>query len=230
MGPLKLNVSQIRNIVFDLDDTLVGSSRAYDRAMDSLGIPKKGEKFQLARKRTKEQLPQLAPAARNRFLYFKNYLEHESSLNPAELMKLANSYDQLVAEDLWKQWSELNRLELMQSLKALGFKLYVLTNESLRLQTLKLSGFSPEQNWLSGYLTSEEVGFEKPSEKIYLKFFERFGLKASECVMIGDSFEKDIAASQKWGMQSVLTEEFLTSETKFPLTIKNLNDLSKLLA
>jgi FMN phosphatase YigB (HAD superfamily) len=242
LGSLNLDSSRIKNIVFDLDDTLVGSTAAYSRAMEKLGISENSEEFQRARKATKAQLPELAPAARNRFLYFKNYLEaHCDSqenrddilqtakfLSPVRadvLMNLAGKYDQLVAEDLWVQWRDLGRSSLVQSLLFKNFKIFVLTNESLRLQTLKLSGFSPEINWLSGFLVSEEVGFEKPNENIFQNFFKRFNLKASECVMIGDSYTKDIKPALELGMQAVLTEEFLKSDCSFSNRIRNLEEL-----
>ena len=52
-------------------------------------------------------------------------------------------------------------------------------------------------------LTSQEAGVVKPDPKIFALAAEKMGLKANECVYVGDTFSNDIYGAIKAGMEAV---------------------------
>ena len=49
-------------------------------------------------------------------------------------------------------------------------------------------------------VTSEEAGVEKPNSIIFEILLSKIGCDASECVFIGDSWNKDVCGSKDMGM------------------------------
>jgi putative hydrolase of the HAD superfamily len=52
-------------------------------------------------------------------------------------------------------------------------------------------------------VTSEEVGVEKPDKKIFEHAINELGLLPTECVMVGDRLDTDIAGGKGVGMYTV---------------------------
>lgn len=61
-------------------------------------------------------------------------------------------------------------------------------------------------------LISGEVGWRKPSPKIFQKALESLKVDASESVFVGDSPVSDVEGAQKIGMKTVLIRKSLTVE------------------
>lgn len=197
-----------RVLLFDLDDTLVPSSQAYDAAMIELGIPPKSDLFLQGRAAVKKRLGPGHPSARNRLHYFKDMLQLQGSYSPAKLIELMHGYENRVLAYLKKHWDLLNRQETFRALSS-EFRLAIVTNESLRMQMLKLSAIDPKGEIFPFVMTSEEAGVEKPHSKIYKLVFEHLEVNPSECMMIGDSIEADIRPALELGMKCFWTREFL---------------------
>lgn len=222
-------LAQTRVVFFDLDDTLVDSEAAYVVGMKAIGIDPNSQAFLQARKQVKDELPSLAPIARSRFHYLKKYLENKKEYSPELHFRIASQYEEAVVMEMKKQWNQLGRKKLMMDLKALGKILFVVTNETLRFQTMKLNAFDPKAELFSGFLTSEEVGCEKPDERIYQLALQKVSARASETLMIGDSFDKDIEPALNLGMRACLTTQFRSSSGKSTHeNFRILNDLQAL--
>ena len=60
---------------------------------------------------------------------------------------------------------------------------------------------------LRGYfelvVESASVGYSKPDKRLYEYCLEHLGLKGEECLMIGDSYPKDIVPAKKLGFRTI---------------------------
>ena len=79
-----------------------------------------------------------------------------------------------------------------------GYRLYILTNCGHRFHDFKYK--IPYLEHFSGILVSAEERMLKPNAEIYECLFERFGLKAEECVFI-DDLQRNIDGARAVGMQ-----------------------------
>ena len=78
---------------------------------------------------------------------------------------------------------------------------------------------------------SAVVGIRKPDHRIYLLGVEALGLKPEECVVVGDSFYKDIEPAKKAGCHAVWFKGEGWTEQQYDETIpdKVITDLEQLL-
>lgn len=215
------------NIIFDLDNTLVFSDKAYELALEHCQID--AQMYQQARANVKRVLNQkyLSPSARSRLLYFKEYFYLRGEPHSAnEILGLNNRYETKMLECLADQVDNLNRRELLEKLKAKA-NLYILTNENLKTQLAKISVLDPQGRFFNGILTSEEFGFEKPDRGIFEHLLAKYNLKASECIMVGDDYDNDIQPAMALGMTAIQTAEFVSH--KCPTGHVIVNDLNKVL-
>ena len=83
-------------------------------------------------------------------------------------------------------------LELLQALKAKGYRLYLLSNAAAR-QPIYWAR-AEASKLMDGALISAEVKLLKPDPQIYKALLKKYQLKASECVFIDDRLENVQAA------------------------------------
>jgi FMN phosphatase YigB (HAD superfamily) len=79
-------------LIFDLDDTLVHASLAYDRALRASGIDPKDAQLGSARLLVKERLGERHPSSHQRLLYFKAWLELRREFSAARLLEVVSRY------------------------------------------------------------------------------------------------------------------------------------------
>lgn len=82
------------------------------------------------------------------------------------------------------------------------FKLGIVSNGIAVKQWEKLVGLGIH-HFFDVIVTSEEVGVEKPGREIFLRGSEKLGVKASECIMVGDRIDVDISGAKAAGMKTV---------------------------
>ena len=215
------------NIIFDLDNTLVFSDKAYELALAGCRIDV--QIYQKARANVKKVLNQKyqSPSARSRLLYFKEYfhlLGQPYSVN--QILDLHDLYEAKLLECLAVQVAQLGRHELLKKLAAKA-DLYILTNENLKTQLAKISVIDPRGEFFKGILTSEEFGFEKPDRGIFEHLLAKYNLKSEECLMVGDDYENDVQPSIALGMKAIQTTEFVSISGPTGHVI--VNDLNKVL-
>ena len=217
----------MKNIIFDLDNTLIDSDKAYELALVQCQID--AQVYQQARANVKNLLNQkyLSPSARNRLLYFKEYLFLlERPHSAGDILALYDRYEEKMLQCLAKQVEQLKRHELLKKL-SLKADLYILTNENLKTQLAKVSIVDPNGEFFKGILTSEEYGFEKPDRGIFEHLLAKFQLNAADCFMVGDDYENDIQPAILLGMKPIQTTEFVSSKGATGHVI--VNDLNKVL-
>lgn len=86
------------------------------------------------------------------------------------------------------------------------YKIYILSNHAREWfnHTIKKDGLD---ELFDGIFTSFEAQVSKPEKEIYLKFLEKFGCEASECVFIDDKPE-NIDAAKSLGFNGIVFDDF----------------------
>ncbi len=214
-------------LFFDLDDTLVNSAAAYDEGLRALGLEPNDPIFLEARKQVKEVLGAV-PSARSRILYLKRYLELSSGYTPIHHLEILKKYEDSVCSFVKKQWLELKRDVLFSNL-SLKHQLYIVTNETTRMQSLKMLALDPHFKYFSGMITSEEAGVEKPNLKIFQLALLRSRAEVHNSYMIGDSIENDIQPAIQMGMNAIHTYEFLSATAPTATAARRVAKLDQIL-
>ncbi len=91
--------------------------------------------------------------------------------------------------------------ELLTRLKAMGYKLYGLTNwdQQVHITIAQFDIF----RLLDGIIISSEEKVVKPEPEIYQRLFRKFGLNPQECIFTDDKIE-NIEGSERVGMKGIL--------------------------
>jgi putative hydrolase of the HAD superfamily len=221
----------IPTLIFDLDDTLLGSAGIYRKCLSEIGIDPDGDAYVSARKRVKDRLPPLSASARNRLLYFKDLQTQEKNFSASTVLSQMDEYEKALESHFVKNWGVLKRAALFRELSSRYFCALV-TNENTRTQLIKIRAIDPDGSFFKAVLTSEEVGVEKPDLKIFKELKEQFGIDFKNGLMIGNDPDTDLAPAHALGMRTVLTTEFSPSpKSSFSpdFAIAHLDDLPELL-
>jgi len=187
----------IRGLLADLDDTVydylpahrAGMAAAVPAIAHALGLtPAAAEKaWNGGRDTVKGRLGATA-SSHSRLLYL------------AELAHAAGRADALAAvrgwdRAYWTAFLDAARLrpfaiELFAGFRASGGKVAIVTDLMLDVQLWKLEKFGLFPH-IDALVASEEVPRDKPAPEIFQLALARLGLRADECVMIGDHAKKD---------------------------------------
>nr|MBR6145888.1 YjjG family noncanonical pyrimidine nucleotidase [Paludibacteraceae bacterium] len=110
---------------------------------------------------------------------------------------------------------------------AAKYPLTIISNGFGEVQYYKLA-HSGLQDLFTHLLISEEVGINKPQPEIFRIALERNGVTADEAVMIGDSYNSDIAGAKAAGIDQIWIHQGETGETATYI-VPTLKDVLKLL-
>lgn len=72
------------------------------------------------------------------------------------------------------------------------------------IAALKLVG---AEKYFHHFFSSRQLGFKKPDPRFFSAITQKLKLVPTECVMIGNFYEKDIIGAKQAGMQTVLFNE-----------------------
>lgn len=221
--------SEIKCLIFDLDDTLVNSTAAYEVALGVVGLSTADPSFQKARNDVKHLIGAGHVSARNRLLYFKRMLENQGKFTSTRALSMMSSYEEALEIEIRRQWKLLGRDSLMESL-AKRVDLGIVSNENTRTQLIKLRAMDPDGQYFKWVVFSEDVGVEKPQAKIFQRFLDYAGVPAAACLMIGDSISDDIEPARRMGIKALQTIEFKSSsvDANVPGKIEKLESLTSL--
>ena len=110
---------------------------------------------------------------------------------------------------------------------AARYPLTIVSNGFKEVQYYKFA-HSGLQECLSHTLISDEIGINKPQPGIFQIALERNGIKASEAIMIGDSYNSDIAGAKAAGIDQIWLHENESDETA-TFIVPHLIDVLKIL-
>ncbi len=112
---------------------------------------------------------------------------------------------QAVAE-IFARWHEEippldGMYELVRDLKGAGYRIYLLSNTSVRFHHFRKN--IPALEFFDGEFISADCGLLKPELEIYLRFLEQYQLEGPSCVFI-DDVPANIEAALRAGMQGIV--------------------------
>ncbi|TGL85207.1 HAD family hydrolase [Leptospira congkakensis] len=220
-------------LFLDLDNTLLPSKPAYDFAIGECGKDWKARKlggdffslYELTRKKVKNQLISHS-SNRLRLLCFKLMLDElkkhsmeNHKTNELESKSVNDFQTKDIADVLWMEEryhfhflsylkaeakKEIYQTKLFPKLVALSNKVpvFLTTNETLRTQLLKVSSFLPD-HFRFTLITSEEVGFEKPTTEFFSYVLEASEENPEDSILLGDNWEDDVLGANRHGIASI---------------------------
>lgn len=225
----------VRDILFDLDDTL------FDFHAD--------ERAALEKTFAKLKLP-LDDAVRDRYseiniahwkalergeinrgqvkVHRFRQLFEELGYSPEQAVLAAKIYHERLAEDFHfvegASW-------LLEELSG-KYRLYLISNGSLYVQRGRLDR-SGIEHYFAGIFISEMLGAEKPSREFFERVFEKIpDFDAEVAVVVGDSLTSDIKGGMDAGLRTIWFhpgEEPAEADITPDYELKNLKDLPELL-
>jgi putative hydrolase of the HAD superfamily len=197
--------SQIKAVLFDLDDTLFDRTAAVRQTLQLMagafpelfrGIPidKLIREFYIA--------DDMATAEYKKGLS----LEKTRLLRDSEFLKLLGS-DQSYAPAIHAFYVKyypaikifVNGAKPLIERLARVYRLGLISNGNAIDQCQKLDNLGI-RHLLSCTLLSEEIGIRKPDPEIFRKAAENLGMKTNQCLYVGDSYENDIIGAANTGM------------------------------
>jgi putative hydrolase of the HAD superfamily len=129
--------------------------------------------------------------------------------------------------------------EVLTDLRNRGYKLGVITNtvtsreEHVRMALRRID----LEKYFDVVVTSVDIGFNKPDERIFLVALKAVSVKPEEAVMVGNRVSADILGGNRVGMRTILYKwnerypEKITLPQEEPTrTITSLKELPKVLA
>lgn len=197
---MKPDYSKVKNLIFDLDNTIILDTdedvECYKEALENLGYdPDDYYKIFVAIDETEALLTE-----------DDIYFTHEKILNYIN-KKLNKNYKMNLIDELsdsvGKKWTKIVLLdeEIVKYLSE-KYNLYVYTNflEKSQMQRLQTIGYD---KYFSGVFGADKVG-AKPFKKGIENVLKLIEARPEECIMIGDSKNKEILSASKVGMQAIL--------------------------
>lgn len=187
----------LKAVTFDLDQTLIDRS-----AMFSDFINDQYDRFR----------DELLPVTKEDYLRCLNEYDNNGYTEKAELFSRSCAAlglkiePKVLLEDFRANYGQhpvlfVDTLEILEFLKS-KYPLGLITNGSSKGQNAKIdnSGLRP---YFETIKISEEEGIKKPDPGIFESCVADLGLKAHECVYIGDHPHKDVQAARDCGLKGI---------------------------
>ena len=225
----------IKQIIFDLDDTLCDYRKATEDAkspinevLDSHGIDIHAfwERFN----RVKLSLfRQFADKAITRDEYrirrFADVLEGSH----ARFRELSDELNHIYMQET-NHNIELfsDTIPLLKVLRAKNIEAVILTNGPSDGQRAKFKTFGLSR-YIRRIYIGEEIGFSKPNPKAFEVVLRDLGASASNVLMVGDSIENDIHGAEQVGIKAVLIDREDSHGDHIGARIGKLSEVIKLL-
>ena len=139
----------------------------------------------------------ITASSHNKSIYFKHLIEY-FNLSYTFLPEMNTIY--------WNSfYLEMECFEGVKEFilwnKQIGKKIGILTDYETEFQVVKLKNLGLLEH-IDIIVTSEEVGNEKPSEQMFQTILRKMNLLASEVIMIGDNYKKDIQGAKNLNILS----------------------------
>ncbi|MFO0669372.1 MAG: HAD family hydrolase [Polyangiaceae bacterium] len=196
------------HLLVDLDDTLysyapaahAAEAVAFARVASDTGVAEADVRaaFSHARKAVKARLGATG-SAHSRLLYFAE-LAH--ALGRVDRLDRVRSWDRAY----WSAFLETatlraGALDLLRGVRARGGKVAIVSDLTLEIQLWKLEHFGLASH-VDALVISEEVPADKPRPEAFMLAMTRLGgVRAEDCVMVGDADDKDGAGARALGIR-----------------------------
>jgi len=191
----------LRAVFFDLDDTLVDTSKLAERArrnaiemMIRHGLP---VEFEVAYKELMEVIKEYGSNFSHHFDYLLRRLDlkEDPKLIAAGVIGYHNT-----------KFTQLRSVKgvgkVLLKLKEMGLTLGIITDGNPVKQWEKIIRTELE-DYFDAVFISDFLGVKKPHERIFKKALEFCNLKPEEALMVGDRLYSDIYGAKRVGMRTV---------------------------
>jgi FMN phosphatase YigB (HAD superfamily) len=221
-----IDVSNIKGILIDIDDTLYSYKDAHKAALIDCYtaftiLPKTHKKltkileislndFQTLYLVNRQAVyASLTPqcSCRSRLLAFKNLFEELVDVSDQNLSyQLALQFENIYWNSLIENIKPNNEVASFLEKKFLdGLKICAVSDMQTSIQIRKILKLNLHK-FIPYLVTSEEAGIEKPHSKIFDLALSKIKLPPSKVIMIGDSYLKDYEGATQLGIQSFLID------------------------
>ena len=136
---------------------------------------------------------------------------------------------QRCAEAVIREWTRCENFTLyddvkpcLERLRAAGIGIGLVSNTNRDLGEV-LEHFYLDA-FIDAAVTSLDVGFFKPAPQIYLAVLDRLDVSIADAVMIGDSYEDDVAGAMRCGLAAIMLDRDGRRDLPVP-TIRSLAEL-----
>ncbi len=219
--------TMIKNIIFDIDNTLFPSSefamlarKNAIRAMVENGIG-------ISVKQLEQTLEKVIKKKGSNYPnHFDDVCRIHTIKRPAKYIAAAiAAYHNTKTAILPYPEIPLTLLKLRE----IGYRLYVATNGSIIKQWDKLIRLGIAL-YFEDVFVSEELGEEK-GVKFFEKVLKKLNSKPKECIMIGDREEADIIPAKKLGLYTVRVKrgEYIQEKTTANTEVRNLTHILQII-
>lgn len=225
----------LKAIIFDADNTLykVNKERAYS---EMFGVLEKETKIKAKELEARWKLisKEIMKSCGAKSLEFRRENTLKIALEQLGIKEKSRSerltkaaldvFWKCIIEDLGFDGTEK---ETMAQLKK-NYTLCISSDEFLPHLEAKLNiVFGDWKKYFKFIISAEDVGEHKPSEKYGGLAIRRLKIKASEAILVGDSWERDIEPAKKQGIRTILIAD--KKEGAPDLYITQLSDLANVL-
>ena len=230
-----LKDSQIKAVIFDLDDTILNSRVAQLNAI--LEFKAKSKVFQninddefitkwdiIMRSKYEKYLKGEITFSELRKERIKTMFSvYDIKITDSKAEKLFDSYQEIYEKN-WKTFDDAK--EVLDELKT-KYKLAIVSNGNSMQQRkkIKLAGLD---KYFTKIFISEEVGYVKPQKEIFLMACKAINVKPENAVMIGDKYKVDIEGSIKAGLNAIWVNR-KNEKIEYKWQIKELKELKEVL-
>ena len=190
-------------ILMDLDNTIypdtvphdTGLQAVAEKAKTNFSIDEKQffDLFLEARGNVKQNLGEV-PAARNRLLYFHEFL---SLIGQGSSIGLALDYEQTYWRNFLREIRPFEGIaDFCESARLRGIPLAIVSNLNTQIQFRKIL-YMGLDDIFDLVCTSVQVGVEKPDPQIFIEAAKGLGCEYSNIWMIGDQIEADMRGAKE---------------------------------
>jgi putative hydrolase of the HAD superfamily len=198
-------------VLFDFDDTIedfkaakvYAHAKVAKRMLESYGVYEQTtiKLLQDIDKKFSVKGVHSKPLLYDRHLWFKDYFKNIGvEVSKADIDGFVNLYWRFIIEGAKPM---PNAQRVLRELKK-EYKTAVMSDSDgikrFKVERAKTCGLF---SLIDLFLTSDDVGVNKPAIKFYSRIFEKLGVRAEECVMVGDKPQVDLKLAKELGMKTV---------------------------
>lgn len=219
-------------VLFDLDDTLYDYYFSSNKGLDAvykvlkrkMKISKKDflRTFEQSKKEVRYELNN-SPDSHDRMIYFQKMGE-KLRLNLDLTLRFFEVYHKTFLKNIKPRKNVQN---VFRKIKSQNLKIIIVTNEVVEIQLNKIKKLGL-MKYVDYFVTSENVGVDKPNKKIFLYALKKINAKPSQAIMVGDSETNDIKGAGNCKITTVLLNN-KNIKSKSDYVITDLKEVLKII-
>ena len=229
---LQSDYPMIRLITLDLDNTLWDTEKTMQRAEKELRVHIKSvskKAFDIYGSETtyeiRNHLLREQPGLRSNLTEFRKLLLSEVFFRAGN----STQDSKILANSAFKTFFKFRNkvvffegaIDLLTTLSE-KYKVFALTNGNADVKMIGID------KYLSGAVSSAEIGVSKPSAQIFEAALKKAGEEAKSCIHVGDDYEDDIVGASNAGIASIWLNHQHQNDPKMNLATKVVSKVTEI--